>query len=513
MDCRTAAWLAVLWIHSANGYQRQQSSISSKAGLEPQRLQPYRQVMHNYKFLDMQYTADVAIGNQLLNGVLDTGSFELLVFSKDCKVCGDTVSLYNSSESTTYQKGPLETVHVFGSGPAWSTEAFERVVVGPLVAPNVSFWEVYNADFGKLLEHSDFQAIVGVGPPGVPEAEADMKADHAQAKADWWDYKVVKPLKENAPFIPVPNPLQPAANKQERERQYVLTRNYSLLEIFNTQQFSVCLSRPMGSNGYFIWNDNAAKMHPNYFQQVPVIGKYTWSAQLENIRLMDPEAVLASKSEGSDGFIRIDQAPSYAAIVDSGTSLLVMPTAVALNISAAMDRININCGKVLLHPELLPQLHFTLGGKSFVLPPEAFLGSFVQPVPQKPHSWFRAGVVRMKCGLELLVMTEDAETQYGPLWILGMPFFKQYYTTFDLGTNSDGENDNRALHIAKASAEGCVPSRGIKAYQSVDPFGETQSIATTDRAATQRWLRKVHISQLRIPRWASKVFAKRRLRI
>jgi len=506
-----AASLAVLWINSANAYQRQQSSMSSQTGLEQQQLQPYRQVMHNYHFLDMQYTADVSIGNQVLNGVLDTGSFELLVFSKDCKVCGDTVSLYNSSDSSTYHKGPLETVHVFGSGPAWSTEAFERVVVGPLVAPNVSFWEVYKADFGPLLKHSDFQAIVGVGPPGVPEAEAELTSDNARNRADWWDHKVGKPMKENVPFIPVWNPLQPAADKQERRKEYVLTRNYSLLEIFETQQFSVCLSKPQGSNGYFIWNDNAAQTHPNYFQQIPVIGEFTWSALLGNIRLMDPE-VASSNSEGSDGFINIDQKPSYAAIVDSGTSLLVMPTAVALSISAAMDKIDINCDKVLLHPELLPRLHFTLGGKSFSLPPEAFLGSFVEPVPQKPNNWFRAGVMRMKCGLDLMVMTEDAETQYGPLWILGMPFFREYYTTFDLGAKGHGGH-KRALHTATASAQGCLPSGGIKAYQSVDAFGETETVATADRAAKQRWLRKVHISQLRIPPWASKAFAKRRLRI
>merc|ERR1719181_2460594 len=43
-------------------------------------------------------------------------------------------------------------------------------------------------------------------------------------------------------------------------------------------------------------------------------------------------------------------------------------------------------------------------------------------------------------------------TQFGPMWLLGMPFFREYYTSFDLGT----QTRERKVFIAKADKD-CQP--------------------------------------------------------
>ena len=47
-----------------------------------------------------------------------------------------------------------------------------------------------------------------------------------------------------------------------------------------------------------------------------------------------------------------------------------------------------------------------------------------------------------------------ASTFLGPLWIMGAPFFRQFYTTFEVPGRS---NDNWTVHIAKAS-DTCHPA-------------------------------------------------------
>merc|ERR1719387_1395896 len=62
-----------------------------------------------------------------------------------------------------------------------------------------------------------------------------------------------------------------------------------------------------------------------------------------------------------------------------------------------------------------------------------------------------------KCQL-LIMDVGTSMTQFGPMWLLGMPFFREYYTTFDLGTkNPDGtKNKDRMMYAAKAD-QNCYP--------------------------------------------------------
>jgi len=451
----------------------------------------YHQAMQNYRGLDLQYTAEVSVGGQTVQGVLDTGSFELLVFSASCRSCGDWQGLYNATDSSTYQAGQLKTTHWFGSGAAHSYESFDRVDIGPLSAPSVSFWEVYHAEM-ELLYHSDIQAIVGVGPPGVPQSEAWAVAQRDQARVEWFD--------EHIRYTP--RLITNKANASAEVALYTETRNDSLLELFDTTVFSVCLDRARGSPGYFIWNDNAVTQEPELFARLPVVGDYFWSCELSRVRLGVP-------GENGNGH-EVGCSTGCGAIVDSGTSLLVMPSAAATRIIRAIESSDVTCNGFSLAN--LPNLHFNLGGQELSLPPEAYLGLTLGAVIEPMRRWFSNGTQpsTLQCNVRLLVMTEEAETQFGPLWIIGMPFFREYYTTFNLGR----AKPERAIHLARAN-DACMPTAANQppvaagmAYQTVDAAGESKSFEPPTRR-----FRTVDISQVRVPRWAASVFSKRRVKI
>merc|ERR1719277_1525981 len=143
---------------------------------------PYKQKLENRG--DAQYFGVIEVGGQKLKAVVDTGSFELLVFGSNCTICGSAKDLYNSSKSKTGSTVDFEAVHSYGSGICYSKKAVDELKIGKFSIPNQSFWEVYDADM-YILSEGAFQAIFGVGPPSsaVRFAEDDDAEVHKEVKA------------------------------------------------------------------------------------------------------------------------------------------------------------------------------------------------------------------------------------------------------------------------------------------------------------------------------------------
>lgn len=115
-----------------------------------------------------------------------------------------------------------------------------------------------------------------------------------------------------------------------------------------------------------------------------------------------------------------------------------------------LQALGANC----LQEQSLPHLEFELGGVTLSLPPSAFIG-FVKGI--MPAPW------RLRFHQEPFIQVEDCEllmmdagkmtsTEHGPLWIIGMPFFRHFYTTFDYGTS----DQDTSIWVAEASPD-CQP--------------------------------------------------------
>ncbi|KAI9295824.1 putative aspartic endopeptidase, partial [Neoconidiobolus thromboides FSU 785] len=139
---------------------------------------------------------------------------------------------------------------------------------------------------------------------------------------------------------------------------------------------------------------------------VPVTRKGYWEVALDKVAFGDDEIDL----------------PKTGAAIDTGSSLLVVPTNLADMINSFIGakkgfggQYSIDCSKV----DSLPPLTLTLGGKPFVLEGR----DYILQVQGQCVSGFT--------GL-------DIPPPLGPLWIVGDVFLRKYYSVYDLGSNRVG---------------------------------------------------------------------------
>uniref|UniRef100_A0A7S1RWP9 Peptidase A1 domain-containing protein n=1 Tax=Alexandrium catenella TaxID=2925 RepID=A0A7S1RWP9_ALECA len=399
-----------------------------------------RQELFNFK--DLQYYAELSVGTprQKLTGVIDTGSFELVLFSKTCEDCGRAGS-YDSNASSSHRAGALVNSLTYGSGEVQANHSCDEFVVGPFPPKEQCFWEGLSADM-PLLENAKFQAIIGIGPPETPAADA-------------WAFTVNSLRHINRHFKKhlgeqLPDDLVVQAN-QDLSTALQISRAKPVLSNFEVTMFSVCLGKRPGSSGFFVWNDTAALRQPDLFYRLPVVGKHTWTVQMSAVHLSERVPM-----PSSEGVISLPGcADGCSAVIDSGTSLLVMPTAtIDALVSMLNGRVGPGCGN--LHQ--LPDIAFSLNGVEVSLPPDAYMGQVSGSMPAYINDVIRVRRLRLhgkerqgeQC--EVAVMESFTQTDHGPLWVLGMPFFRKYYTTFDVGSNAS----ERSIHLALAS-DACTP--------------------------------------------------------
>merc|ERR1719262_243629 len=117
-------------------------------------------------------------------------------------------------------------------------------------------------------------------------------------------------------------------------------------------------------------------------------------------------------------------------------------------LSAMVPPINEDCSN--LHE--LPTLHLTMGdGKHLTLPPSAYVMRITGGVLEAQNVWdilfFKPKIHKVDMCMPAF-MQMDMPSEHGMLWILGMPFFRYYHSSFD--------RKNRAMHFARAGP-GCEP--------------------------------------------------------
>mmetsp|Transcript_96180 Transcript_96180/g.206380 ORF Transcript_96180/g.206380 Transcript_96180/m.206380 type:complete len:497 (+) Transcript_96180:68-1558(+) len=388
----------------------------------------YRQTMYN--FADAQYVSDVIVGKQRITGILDTGSFELVVFSGECKGCG-VAAHYLPEFSDTFRKGHLIQQMNYGSGGTTCEEASDMVSIGPFDRKNQTFWNVQQANM-PLLDHAAFESIIGVGPV---QTAAMQFWTRLEKRTD----EITK-LLERGDW---PSPERLTSVLQDADVGVSVSEGLPMLNTFDCQIFSVCNGYMPGTDGVFVWNDYLALEHPDAFVKVDTIQEhpdyFTWSANMTDLALDFPggdSAHIACENQGCIG------------LIDSGTSLLLLPALFADRIQAQLsNKLNADCSNL----QELPDLTFKLGGKSFTLPPDAYVAKVINDSPKylEDTLGIKSESRMLSASCQLMVMT-SFESNF---IILGVPFLRSYYTTFYLG-KTEAE---RAMYMAPADSM-CQPA-------------------------------------------------------
>eukprot|EP00746_Dinoflagellata_sp_MGD_P003629 gnl/MRDRNA2_/MRDRNA2_107044_c0_seq1.p1 gnl/MRDRNA2_/MRDRNA2_107044_c0~~gnl/MRDRNA2_/MRDRNA2_107044_c0_seq1.p1 ORF type:complete len:471 (+),score=75.12 gnl/MRDRNA2_/MRDRNA2_107044_c0_seq1:114-1526(+) len=404
-------------------------------------------------FQNVQYMGHFYIGGQDLPVIYDTGSFEIIVLSDLCKHCETAGPKYSSGMSSTFNPGQkLVAQHTFGSGPVLSKKGLETVHVGtvasPLVAQQMPFWQVMDHDIDVWDKHSKFSGIIGLGHSATtPEMDSDNSTK-------------------------------------------VYGKDESLLEKVGVTAFSICLERSAGTpNGHLIMGPTAedARYDSTTFKHVPVVGDIHW-------------AVLMSKLSASGQETHDACNPSCAAIVDSGTSLIAAPTSALQALAPILTKIDPECGNL----DTLPDITFTLGQDTFTLPPAIYVIRVTGYVEDRQDVWeamfgppkLKAVTQCVPAFMEINMVAKD----HGPVWILGMPFLRYYYTVF--------QRNPKFLHIAYATAD-CRPSGDVAAIYNLQANMTTMGLAntsvlqnTTARASVASQIVTVDPNYARLPSWA-----------
>lgn len=388
---------------------------------------------------DMFYTGSITFGGQTIDAILDTGSFDLVVMSDRCKTCLAGTNMYSASASPSYDEGDLIMIESYGSGDLLCQSGSDTLTIGQL--PTVDgqfFWEAVYSDLDMTGELG-FDVILGLGPPNGEADEIDIMATYA----DEWaaDFEKLG--------LTVPANYSSARFKEEYPK--VLT----VLENLDTRIFSICLKRDSGAAGYLIWNDDAYNTESASFQEVTVAGEHTWTVSMATAALKSSEGVGMSSSE------IVGCTDGCGALVDSGTSLLMVPSDVYTNVYNYLANIGASCDNLAA----LPDLALQIDGQEFKLPPSSYIGyidtsAYGLSARRRTEHLFpwKASFGEEK-GQEqvctLLLGEFDSSSQFGPLWILGTSFFREFYTTFELGSDMN-EANGRKLHLAVASDD-CEP--------------------------------------------------------
>jgi len=394
----------------------------------------HRQKIHNSG--DLQYSGHLTIGGQSLQGVFDTGSIELVVLSQGChRWCGEESRLYNHTVSDSYLTGKYSLVLSYGSGELLGHEAYDTLTVGPFSGKNTSFWEVVDADM-PLLFNSNFEAIIGMGP--IPDHVINM------------------------------HPGAPTNN----QAYALLLDNLGLKE----SQYSFCLGQAPGSPGWVTWNDYSAVTTPQLFSQLSVKDSGYWMVKLENLRI---------------GSTMIACAEGCGAVLDTGTSLISMPDDVKDLMEQKVASQVWNCARM----QELPDMNFKLDGVEYALPPDAYLARIQGRASQGMEGaldTFKNGTKKQRLGAacEIAVMKVAMTSSLGPTYILGMPFFRSYYTVFAQ------RKGNKPPHVLTAKADqNCFP---------MSSDNHDSSLRTTQRGAMAR---NIDASKVRMPPWLQKASA------
>jgi len=313
--------------------------------------------------------SEIAIGTppQTFKVVLDTGSSNLWVPSSSCgSIACYLHTKYDSSESSTYKKNGSEFAIQYGSGAVKGFMSKDNMQIGDIKIKGQDFAEV-TQEPGLAFAFGRFDGILGLGYDRI-------SVNH-----------VVPPFNMMIDQGLVDEPV-----------------------------FSFYLgdSTTEGDDSEATFGGIDESHYTGKMTYIPLRRKAYWEVDLDAVTFGDESAELEDTG----------------VILDTGTSLIALPTNFAEYLNSAMGakkgfngQYTVDCAK----RDSLPDLTFTLTGYNFTI---------------SAHDY----ILEVQGSCISAIMGIDIPEPAGPLAILGDAFLRRWYSVYDMGKDAVG--------LAKAKA-------------------------------------------------------------
>jgi len=245
-------------------------------------------------------------------------------------------------------------------------------------------------------------------------------------------------------------------------------KGVTLLKEMQVDRFSFCFPADNKKNGYLIWNDEAPPAHFNTMK-VPGESPSYWSVPAHDFALTSEKGSVPLNFKGE-------------CIIDSGTSLITLDKEtlkqVEDHLTTFAKKSGFECNDETL--KQYPDLVFQLAGKPHRFKPSDYMMyTETQEVPEMIRPFLNPfkmaeketkGEIKKKC---VLMFTPPMEKG---TCILGMPFMRNYYTTF----NRVDRSVSTALHDGACNMG--VPKAGLNLRQKTE---ETMTLQRIDVSKLQ----------------------------
>jgi len=173
--------------------------------------------------------------------------------------------------------------------------------------------------------------------------------------------------------------------------------------------FSFYLASDQGKDSTLVLGGSDNKFYTGDFTYVPVAKAASlipyWLISASDIKVGDKSTKACNWLTGC-----------YM-VVDTGTSILAGPPAAANALIAQIGNVSTDCSNL----KSLPDITFTFDKKDFVLGPEFYV---IKASDEKGNVQCQLGIEGINAGV--------------PIWILGDPFLRKYYTEWDAESNRVG---------------------------------------------------------------------------
>ncbi|KAJ2513173.1 aspartic proteinase precursor [Coemansia sp. RSA 2049] len=314
-------------------------------------------------FMNAQYYGEIEVGTpaQTFKVVFDTGSSNLWVPSAECSsIACYFHTKYDHSQSSTYKPNGTDFAIHYGSGSLEGYLSQDTVRIGDLEIKGQDFAEA-TKEPGLTFAFGRFDGILGLG------------------------YDTISV-------------------------QHVVPPFYQLVNkgLVDKPMFSFYLSdtNKGDTDGEMVLGGYNENKFEGKLQWANVRRKGYWEVDLEKVRFGDDE-------------IEMD---NVGAAIDTGSSLLVLPTTLADLVNKRIGAKKNFAGQYMVDCSTVPSLppfSMQFGGKEYQLNAEDYVLS-----------------VQGQCISGFMGM--DIPAPLGPIWIIGDVFLRKFYSVYDLGKNRVG---------------------------------------------------------------------------